>query len=303
MSITTNFVVNFEGRSELIKVTPEISYQLFWKTIMNMYQFSDNTEMFLYAVPNDFSYPIFLTEHIYSTFIKATSKVGVNNVIHLRVLTPLSFIFEVNPTHFSQGHPQGGLESAQRKKSITRPAFQPITEGVEGFYFDHHKEANLSESMEGDNDYLDPRTFIREYIKPNGIDAEISLNPGLSTFELKDNTQNMNYAARIQIKNQGTKKLIAMNWSLRQILAHKGVIRVYPLPDLEAGQTYDLIFNLNLKPQAREVTHWCLCVMDNEGEERFFGDVLKAELKEQHPEVTIIQESKVAEYVSGICPI
>lgn len=302
-SVTTNFVVNYEGRSELVKVSSDINFQLFWRMIMNLYQLESNSDMFLYAVPNDFSYPIFLTEHIYNTLQKATSKVGVNNVIHLRILTPLSFIFEVNPTHFTSSQQQGTIDSKHAQHSISRPKYKPITADVEGFYFDDNSEAMVSESAEGQDDFQDPRSFIKAYESPEGVSAKITLNPGVSTFELKDNKNNFSYAARIQIKNTGNKKLIAMNWSLRQILASRGTLRTYPLPDLEPGETYDLIFNLNLKEGLKEVTHWCLCVLNNEGEEKYFSDLLKAVLKDKHPHMTLIEQARVAEYVSGICPL
>lgn len=94
-----------------------------------------------------------------------------------------------------------------------------------------------------------------------------------------------------------------MNWSLRQVLAKRSTLRNYPLPDLEPGQTYDLIFNLNLKSKSQEVTHWSLCLLDAEGEEAFFGQLLKASLKGKEASVSIIDEYQIAAYTSGICPI
>lgn len=303
-NLTTNFVINYEGRSELVKVSSDINFPLFWRMIMSLNQLDLNSDMFLYAVPNDFSYPIFLTDHIYTTLQKATSKVGANNVIHLRILTPLSFIFEVNPSHFtSSHHPQDSIDSKRDQLRISRPKFKQVTAEVEGFYFDDKSDGLASVSADDTEVLLDPRSFVKAYERLEGVGAKISLNPGIPTFELRDNKNNSSYAARIQIKNTGNKKLIAMNWSLRQILASRGTLRTYPLPDLEPGETYDLIFNLNLKEGLKEVTHWCLCVLNNEGEEKYFSDLLKAVLKDKHPHMTLIEQARVAEYVSGICPL
>ena len=124
----------------------------------------------------------------------------------------------------------------------------------------------------------------------------------MTTFELKDNKGDVNYAARIQIKNTGLKKFIAMNWSLRQVLSSKIASRNYPLPDLEPGQTYDLIFNLNLKQKKREVTFWSLCLLDTTGEEYYFGDMIRAELNAGVANLEIIEQQRIPGFVTSINP-
>lgn len=299
MNFVTNFVVNYEGRSELVKVPPEVTFDMFWKLIVGLYNLGDATDLFLYAVPNDFSYPIFLSSQVYQSLQKATQRVGPNNVIHLRILTPASFIFEVNPTHFMSTPQQAAIQDKNRR-GLIEGGIKSITADVEGFYWDG--KDNSENDSDAGTDFTDPTEFVKEHSHPEGIAVTIAPNPEGSTFELKDSKNNYNYAARIQIKNTGAKKLIAMNWSLRQVLGSKATLKNYPLPDLEKDQTYDLIFNLNLKAKAREVTYWSLSILDMEGEEAFFGPLIKAELKGVHPELTLINEESIPTYVSGITP-
>ena len=240
MNFTTNFVVNYGGHSELVKVTPDISFDMFWRMITALYQIPENLEIFLYAVPNDFSYPIYLTSHVYASLMKATARVGANNVIHLRILTPASFIFEVNPSHFgAYSKEQGALNGGgTRLKTIQSPQMnmKSITADVEGFYWEN-KEDESEEYVYNDGDQwpTEAPEYVRRLKKIEGVDAVVTLNPEMSTIELKDNKNNLNYAARIQIRNTGMKKLFAMNWSLRQVLVRKGIGKNYPLPDLEPG--------------------------------------------------------------------
>ena len=307
MNYTTNYVVNYDGHSELVKVTPDVNFEMFWRMITSLYQIPENTEIFLYAVPNDFSYPIYLTSHVYNSLQKATSAVGVDNVIHLRILTPASFIFQVNPSHFSTyyGQDPHALPEARPQRKISQPQYKSIAADVEGFYWEDKSEqvSDAGQMDDGEEGPSGPHEFVKRHCPPEGISASISLNPDMSTFELKDNNKNLNYAGRIQIKNLGQKKLMAMNWSLRQVLAKKSEVKSYPLPDLEAGQTYDLIFNLNLKPSSREVTYWSLCILDAEGEETFFGNMLKAYLEDKQAKITVVDASEIAAFTSGICPL
>lgn len=299
MNFTSNFVVNYEGRSELVKVAPEVSFEMFWKMIVNLYNIHDSTDLFLYAVPNDFSYPIFLSSSVYASLQKATYKIGNNNVIHLRILTPASFVFEVNPTHFTSTPQQGAIQDRGRMTLNGGPV-KSITADVEGFYWE---DKNTSEhASDAGIESIDPETFIKEHTRPEGITAQIIPNHEASTFELKDSKNNSNFAARIQIKNTGSKKFLAMNWCLKQVMCGKGGQRSYPLPDLEPEQTYDLIFNLNMRLKRREVTYWSLSLMDSNAEEVYFGPLIKAELKENHPELSLIEENDIPTYVSGITP-
>lgn len=298
MSFTTNFVVNYEGRSELVKIPPGIPFEAFSKLVRGLYNFGEAAELFIYAVPNDFSYPIRLSSEIYESLKNTTEAIGVNNVIHLRVLTPMSFIFEVNPSHFGAGRmEQPAIEQRTQQKSIERPQFKQIKNEVEGFYWEPKEESEA-----GEGPIFDVGDFMKRHnkVKSQGVAASISMHPTAPTFELKDNKGQQNFAGRIQIKNTGSKKLIAMNWSLRQVLTNSSNLRVYTLPDLEVDQTYDLIFNLNIKEKTREVTYWNLCILDNEGEEAYFADTLKAELQEGHPVLSVIAVDKLAEYVSGL---
>lgn len=298
MSCTTNFVVNYEGRSELVKVLPEVSFDMFWKMIVGLYQLADATDLFLYAVPNDFSYPIFLSSSVYSSLQKATQRIGPNNVIHLRILTPASFVFEVNPTHFMSTS-QSSIQDKNRM-TLNGGPIKSIKAEVEGFYWEDRQKGE-NDSEDGAEE-MDPDTFVKEHIPTDAVSAQVTPNPEGSTFELKDSKNNSSFAARIQIKNTGQKRFIAMNWSLKQVMSSKGSPRSYPLPDLEPGQTYDLIFNLNMKPKHREVTYWSISFMDSKGDEVFIGELIKAELKENHPEISMIEEKDIPTYVSGISP-
>ena len=219
------------------------------------------------------------------------------------VLTPASFIFEVNPSHFGaySREQQGSLNGGNKLKTIQHPVVKSIKADVEGFYWQNKEEESQDGSYyDGEEGPTDPHEFIRRHQAPEGIGASVSLNPEMSTIELKDNKNNLNYAARIQIQNRGAKKLYAMNWSLRQVLVRKGVGKNYPLPDLDSGESYDLIFNLNLKEKTREVTYWSLCLLDKEGEEAFFGSLLKATLENKLAKVSILEEKDVAAYTSGL---
>lgn len=307
MNFTTNFVVNYNGHSELVKVNPSVSFEMFWRMITALYQIPESMEVFLYAVPNDFSYPIYLTSHVYSSLLKATSTIGVNNVIHLRILTPASFIFEVNPSHFStyyNSNQEAIDDQNLHRKRIDHPKYKSITADVEGFYWeDKSDQMSEKDGMDGGEEGpCEPHEFVKRHNVVEGVSASIALNPEMTTFELKDTHKKLNYAGRIQIKNTGSKKLFAMNWSLRQVFVRKNAMKNYSLPDLEVGDTYDLIFNLNLKANTREVTYWSLCLYNTEGEETFFGNLLKAYLDEGHAKIQVIEESNIAAYTSGIYP-
>lgn len=271
---------------------------MFWKMIVGLYKLGDSTDLFLYAVPNDFSYPIFLSSSVYSSLQKATQRIGPNNVIHLRILTPASFVFEVNPTHF-MSNPQTAIQDKNRR-SLNGGPVKSITAEVEGFYWEDRQRGENGNDAGGEE--IDSETFVKEHTPTEGVSAQVTPNPEGATFELKDSKNNSSFAARIQIKNTGQKKFIAMNWSLRQVMCSKGSQRSYPLPDLEPEQTYDLIFNLNMKPKQREVTYWSLCYMDAEGQEVFIGELIKAQLNGNHPEIFMIDEKSIPTYVSGISP-
>lgn len=270
--------------------------------ITALYQIPEDVEIFLYAVPNDFSYPIYLTNHVYASLMKATARIGSNNVIHLRILTPASFIFEVNPSQFGAygGKEQGALNASARMKQIQTPQMKSITADVEGFYWQKEEDQEDYVYNDGTQGPTEAPEYVRRLKHLDGIETVVSLNPEMSTIELKDNKNNLNYAARIQISNNGSKKLLAMNWSLRQVLVRKGAGLNYPLPDLEPGKTYDLIFNLNLKERTREVTYWSLCILDADGEETFFGCLMKAFLEDKQAKVTIIDEKEIPAYISGL---
>lgn len=306
MNYTTNFVVNYDGHSELVKITPDVNFDMFWRMITALYNIPENLEIFLYAVPNDFSYPIYLTSHVYDSLVKATASVGGNNVIHLRILTPASFIFQVNPSHFGTYYGQDGhaIQGGKPQRKISQPKYKSITADVEGFYWEGHSEqvSDGGQMDDGEEGPSDPHEFVKRHTPAEGISASITLNPDMSTFELKDNKKNLNYAGRIQIKNLGQKKLLAMNWSLRQVLVKKSQVNNYPLPDLEPGQTYDLIFNLNLRQNTREVTYWSLCLLNTEGEETFFGNLLKAFLDDKQAKIQIIEAADIPALTSGLCP-
>lgn len=291
-----NFVVNFKGKSELIKVTPDVSFPTFSKLVLSLAGIADTTKGFIYAVPNDFSSPVLLDDTIYQALAKTASTHGNHNVIHLRVLSTESFIFEVNPHSFMSSSGQQALNGQGEMKAIeTVVSMKQITHsGAEGFHW--------QQVFEEQGEPHDPNEFISKYANPEGLVVRISPHAEIPTLEIKDRQQNISYAARISLKNEGSKKCIAMNWSLKQILAGKQVRMTFPLPDLEPGQTYDFIFNLNIRPKLREVTHWSLCLLDQEGEEVFFGHVIKAELKGGEVDLRLIAPADIPVYISSTHP-
>lgn len=290
-----NFVVNFKGKSELVKVTPDVNFATFSKLVLSLVGITDSTKGFIYAIPNDFSSPVHLDEEIYQGLVKSASTFGNHNVIHLRLLVPESFIFQVNPHSFMSSG-QTALNAGEEIKAIEGgQAMKQITHaGAEGFHW--------QQVFEEQGEPHDPNEFISRYSNPESLKVAITPHKDAPTLEIKDRQQNVSYAARISLRNEGTKRCIAMNWSLKQVLAGKKVRMSFPLPDLEPGQTYDFIFNLNIKPKLREVTHWSLSLMDSEAEELYFGDILKAELKEGQTEIKIIPAAEIPVYISSTHP-
>ena len=146
MNFRTNFVVNYEGHSEFVKVTPDISFDLFWKKIKSLFELPKSLEVFLYAVPNDYSSPIHLTTLVYASLLSAAASVGVNNVVHLRILTPASFIFQVNPSHFGMYDREQRLASNRESMSISSPQLKSIKADFEGLYSENCAANNEVES-------------------------------------------------------------------------------------------------------------------------------------------------------------
>lgn len=296
MNNPINFIVNYKGQSELIKATKGISLEELWTRIIAIFELGA-TNAFLYALPNDFSNPIALTTEVFNSLMNYTSGLGPNHVIQLKILTPESFVFEVNPFHL--GHNQTNTLQKDDPKRIGVPKYKQIKNEVEGFYFENKLETDSQFAGDDEPDGVSFKSFADTYLSTEKTNGQISLNTEPATFELKDSNGKNHYAARIQIANTGSNKLFAMRWHLKQIFAPKNRMKSYPLPDLEAGGTYDLIFNLNLRVDTKEVSTWALAFIDDEGEERFFGDVLKAQLDQGHPRVEVVKAADVPNYITS----
>lgn len=70
---------------------------------------------------------------------------------------------------------------------------------VEGFYWENKSEQMSMDGQidDGEANPSDPQEFVKRHHAPEGINTSITLHADLSTFELRDNKNNLSYAARI----------------------------------------------------------------------------------------------------------